>query len=96
MSTITGRMATSRPARYAKQLTSHWSARGPVTDEDGTLVQHWEDGKVLRLEPREDHLRITVSVPAGEDADRFAQVVADHLVRFGSKEELSVAWDPQD
>jgi len=32
-------------------------------------------------------------VPDGGDADRFAQVVKDHLERFGQREELDVVWD---
>ena len=40
-------------------------------------------------------LRVEASVPEGGDADRFAQVVKDHLERFGQREELDVVWaDP--
>jgi hypothetical protein len=92
MQTMTGLMATDRPERYAKQLTSHWEARGPVTDEDGATVQRWTSGQVLRLTPAEDGLRIEVSVPDGEDLDRFAEVVKVHLERFGRRGELQVTW----
>ena len=44
-------MSTDRPERYAKQLLNHCSARGPVTDEDGGLVQRWTDGRVITLRP---------------------------------------------
>ncbi len=33
MPTVTGRMATERPERYAKQLFSHWSERGEQSHE---------------------------------------------------------------
>jgi hypothetical protein len=85
-------MATDRPERYAKQLTSHWSDRGPVTEEDGAVVQRWDTGHVLVLRPVEGALDIEVSVPDGGDAARFAQVVKEHLERFGQRDELDVVW----
>ncbi len=92
MSTVKGTMATDRPDRYAKQLVSHWAKRGPVTVEDGVTVQRWESGQVIWLRPAGDVLEIEVSV--GEDGDlaHFAQVVKDHLERFGQRDELNVVW----
>lgn len=96
MQTRRGTMPTDRAARYAKQLMSHWSARGPVTEEDGTILQMWDDGRVIRLTPGDDALGLEVRVPDGEDADAFAGVVQRHLERFGTREELSVSWYPED
>jgi hypothetical protein len=92
MPSLNGTMATARPERYAKQLVSHWSKRGPVTDEDGATVQRWESGQVIVLRPGAGVLEVEVSVPAGGDIDRFAQVVKEHLERFGSRDELNVVW----
>ncbi|MDX6324396.1 MAG: uncharacterized protein QOK15_750 [Nocardioidaceae bacterium] len=92
MQTMTGLMATDRPERYAKQLTSHWAARGPVTEEGGATVQRWTSGQVLRLTPTHEGLEVEVSVPAGEDLARFAEVVKVHLERFGRRGELHVTW----
>ena len=85
-------MATDRPERYAKQLVSHWSKRGPVTEEDGATVQRWESGQVITLRPAEGRLEVEVSVPDDADVDRFAQVVKEHLERFGARDELNVVW----
>ena len=93
MTTITGTMATDRPERYAKQLVSHWSKRGPATEEDGATVQRWDNGNVIVLRPVEGALRVEVSVGPEGDTVRFAQVVKDHLERFGSRDELDVVWD---
>jgi hypothetical protein len=90
--TVTGTMATDRPERYAKQLVSHWSKRGPVTEEDGATVQRWETGQVLRLTPTEGVLEVEITVAEGDDAARFAQVVKEHLERFGARDELDVVW----
>ncbi len=93
MQTMSGSMPTDRPERYAKQLTSHWSARGPVTEADGALVQHWETGQVLVLRPAGDRLEVEVSAPDDADVARFAEVVKVHLERFGQREELVVTWE---
>jgi hypothetical protein len=85
-------MSTERPERYAKQLFSHWAERGPVTEEDGATVQHWEDGRSISLRPGDDALAVDVAVPDGGDVDAFAAVVARHLERFGQREELTVVW----
>jgi hypothetical protein len=91
--TVKGTMTTERPKRYAKQLTSHWAKRGPVSEQDGAIVQHWEDGRVLVLRPVDGALEVEVTVPEGGDATRFAQVVKEHLERFGQRDELDLVWD---
>ncbi len=88
----TGVMATDRPDRYAKQLASHWAKRGPAGEEDGATVMRWETGQVIVLRPVDGALEVEVSVPDDGDVDRFAQVVADHLQRFGQRDELEVVW----
>lgn len=92
MTTVNGSMVTERPERYARQLVSHWSERGPVADEDGATVQRWNTGQVLRLRPVDGALEVEVTVPEGDDAARFAQVVKSHLERFGQREELQLVW----
>lgn len=92
MPTVTGTMPTDRPERYAKQLVSHWSKRGPVTAEDGATVQRWETGQVLRLTPQDGALEVEITVAEGDDAARFAQIVKEHLERFGQHDELDVVW----
>ena len=92
MRTVHGTMATERPERYAKQLVSHWSGQGPISDEDGAVVQRWETGQVLVLRPGPGVLEIDITVPDGDDSARFAQVVKEHLERFGQLDELNVVW----
>jgi len=92
MTTVSGTMATDRPERYARQLVSHWSERGPVSEEDGATVQRWGTGQVIVLRPADRVLEVEISVPDGDDAARFAQVVKAHLERFGQREELTVVW----
>ena len=89
----TGSMTTDRPERYAKQLSSHWAHRGPETQEDGATVMAWETGQVILLRPSDGELRIEVSAPDDRDVAGFAQVVKEHLERFGKRAELDVVWD---
>jgi hypothetical protein len=93
VNTFIGTMATTRPERYAKQLFSHWAARGPVSEEGGALVQRWEDGQVIRLRPSDGVLEVEVEVGEDGDVERFAEVVKRHLERFGQRDELNVVWD---
>jgi hypothetical protein len=92
MTTVTGTMVTQRPERYAKQLVSHWAERGPVTTEGGATVQRWDTGQVIVLRPGEGVLEVEITVADGDDAARFAQVVKDHLERFGQRDELNLVW----
>jgi hypothetical protein len=89
-------MVTERPARYAKQLASHWAKRGPATEEGGATVLRWETGQVIVLRPVDGVLEVEVSVPEDADVDRFAQVVKDHLERFDQRDELDLVWAPVD
>jgi hypothetical protein len=92
MTTVNGTMKTDRPERYAKQLVGHWAKRGPVTTENGATVQRWDTGQVISLRPVDDVLEVEITVDDGDDAARFAQVVKDHLERFGQRDELNVVW----
>ena len=92
MQTTRGTMATDRPERYAKQLASHWAKRGPVTEEGDATVMRWESGQVIVMRPVEGALDVEVSVPDDADLARFAQVVKEHLERFGKRDELDVVW----
>ena len=87
-----GTMATDRPERYAKQLASHWSEKATVSEDDGTTMLVMGNGNTAALHPADGVLQLEVSVPEGGDLDRWAQVVADHLQRFGQRDELQVVW----
>lgn len=93
MLTRYGTMATERPERYAKQLAGHWARKGSSGVEDGATVIRFDSGQVVELRAEAGVLRITASVPDDADPDGFAQVVAEHLQRFGKRNELAVTWD---
>ena len=88
-------MPTERPERYAKQLASHWEKRGKQVEGGGATTLHFDSGQVVVMRPAEGRLDLEVSVPedGGVDVDRFAQVVGEHLQRFGQRDELHVTWE---
>src|SRR5579875_614984 len=94
MPTSTAEVITSRPGRYIKQLVSHLGVkataslaadgRGTITLGDGTCV----------LTPAGDRLELIASAADLPGLAHVQDVVARHLVRFGSGDELEVDWAP--
>lgn len=90
----TARVTTDRPQRYAKQLASHLGRRSQSSwdEEAGTGEVVFADGfgkGTLTAEP--GTLVLTVEGEA-DSLDRLEDVFGRHLVRFGTKDELVVAW----
>ncbi|MBT2410663.1 DUF2218 domain-containing protein [Streptomyces sp. ISL-12] len=86
------RVVTDRPHRYARQLAAHlgrrartdWdeeAAEGRLVFQDGTGTLAATDGALL----------LTVEAP-DDRLPRLEDVVGRHLVRFGARDELVVAW----
>ncbi|MGV1008452.1 MAG: DUF2218 domain-containing protein [Dermatophilaceae bacterium] len=87
-------IATDRPERYVKQLVSHLGRKltTSVTD-DGVGTITFPDGQCVLS----SHPGFIDAQASGADAQTLAvveDVVARHLVRFGSPGELSVTWRP--
>ena len=87
----TATVATTAPARYAKQLAAHFGRRCEVLEEaDGVRIV-FGDGDCL-VQPRQDALDLRVSAPSQPEVERLSQVVGSHLERFGQRNELQVSW----
>jgi len=86
------RVATDRPHRYAKQLASHLGRRARTSWDEETGEGRIDfEGGTGTLTAAEGALLLAVEA----DADRLGlleDVVGRHLVRFGTKDELVVAW----
>lgn len=99
MQTSQANVKTTRPERYAKQLTSHFSRKVEASWDDAAgegviLFPAREDaGEPTRCELSAGegalHLRIDGTVDAVE---RIERVVGTHLVRFGARDGLAVQW----
>ena len=87
----TAAVATEAPARYAKQLASHFGRRCEVVEEaDGVRIV-FGDGDCL-VRPGDGVLHLQVSAPSPPEVDRLTDVVGSHLERFGQRNELHVNW----
>ncbi len=105
--TSTARVSTDRPGRYGKQLTSHLSEKLTTSwDSDagrgsiilkGRGVDYGDERFAFDgfascdLVAGDGVLLLHIEAP-GELADRFESVIGSHLVRFGAKDHLRVAF----
>ena len=93
MPTRHGTMATDRPERYLKQLVSHMGRKvDSEQSDDGSTgsLTFSSGGCTLTAEPG-----VLVLTVRAEDDERLAavqDVVARHLVRFATQDELVVEW----
>jgi uncharacterized protein len=90
-------VATDRPARYGKQLVAHLSRRngGEWSEQDERGRISFGEAGHAELASEPGGLRLAVE---GEAADlgRLEDVVGRHLVRFGTRDELTVRWSRSD
>lgn len=102
--TSTARVRTDRPGRYGKQLASHFGKR-IKTDWDaynarGELIFPAEEGTDLPPTTCDmiasDNVLMLSLAGTPEDVERYERVVAVHLIRFGTRDELDVSWSRSD
>lgn len=85
-------VTTTKAPRYLKALCNHFDRKAEATYDDTTGRISFPFGECdLRAEG--DALLIRVAAGSATRLRRVQHVVADHLVRFAQKEELSVTWN---
>jgi hypothetical protein len=86
------RVETPNALRYLKALCNHFDrgATGQYEGERGTVQFSFG---MCELEAQADALLLQVEAESDTMFERVRHVVADHLVRFGNKETLTVAWE---
>ncbi|GAB2841010.1 hypothetical protein GCM10022221_45400 [Actinocorallia aurea] len=89
----TASVRTDRPGRYGKQLVSHLTRRatGEWSEEAGTGWLDFGGAGRAELTSGDGALELRITA-APDDLDRYEDVVGRHLVRFGARSELVVAW----
>ncbi|MFN8080674.1 MAG: DUF2218 domain-containing protein [Kineosporiaceae bacterium] len=86
------RVRTATPDRYAKQLASHLGRRIPTNqDTDGSHRLTFEAGTAV-LQSGDGVLVMTVSSPTRAGLEQVQDVLARHLIRFGERQQLAVAF----
>ncbi|MBU2983704.1 DUF2218 domain-containing protein [Lentibacter algarum] len=90
--TAQGVADTKMASRYLQQLCKHWSHKAETAfdAEKGTIV--FESGESVSLKAAFDQLHVEVTTKDSAGLDPFCKVVAEHLERFGFREDFSVTW----
>lgn len=82
---------TANATSYLRQLCRHWSHKFPVSFDDH-LGRIELPKAVCTLHASADELHVELATFDEEDEGRMQQVVAEHLQRFGFREELTFDW----
>jgi caffeoyl-CoA O-methyltransferase len=94
MPTSTAQVATGRPERYIKRIVAHLgtgAGAGISLDGRGTIALSRGD---CVLTPSGGRLTLMASAADLDALASVQDVVARHLVRFATREELTVDWTP--
>jgi hypothetical protein len=93
--TSTATVATSRAARYGKQLVSHLGRRSVGNWGESTGSGTLEMGQgAARVALSSTPQALVITVEAGDaEIANYEDVVARHLERFGERDELHVHWE---
>lgn len=82
---------TARPAPYMKQLCKHFRHKLEVNFDEARGEIRFDFGR-CRLDVAEGALVLVAEAADEPRLERVEQVIADHLERFGRRDELSVRW----
>ncbi len=92
--TITGRAATDRAARYAKQLVSHLGRKIEADfDAESGVGTLRRDESVCVMTATDATLEFAVTAADRDQMFTLMAVTQNHLERFGEKDELACVWD---
>ena len=91
MFSSTANVGTERGSRYIKQLCSHFRDKAESTFDESSGHTVFEFGE-CRMTATSSELRFDASADTEELLGRVEYVVADHLGRFGKRDNLKVTW----
>lgn len=88
---VEANIATENPQRIMNRLSRHWAHKLEVAlEEDNSFIKlPMGDCELIC---QEQALLVKLNANTTEDMATMQQVVADHLVRMASKEELVISW----
>lgn len=87
-------VSTDAPARYAKQLASHFSRRIEASWDGAEGTLPFEFG-TCTLTAAEGALVLRAEAATPDELTRVQDVAGSHLERFGQRNELTVTWEPE-
>lgn len=91
----TATVTTTNASRYLQQLRKHWGHRFTVKFDALQGEIDFGEGKSVSLKATPDALVTTVTVVDETKLPQLEKVVAEHLNRFGFREELTFDWQEQ-
>lgn len=89
----TATVETEHASRYLQQLCKHWGHKFTVefTPLQGRI--DLGEGRIVDLSATDKSLKLKLEA---SDIARLQEIVADHVVRFAFREELTFDWHPVD
>ena len=84
-------VATSTPARYAKQLLSHLGRKADFVADGNTHTANL-GGSTAQIVVGEGVLTLVAAAQTEADLARIQHALGNHLERFGRRAELVVGW----
>jgi catechol 2,3-dioxygenase len=88
-------VVTNRPSPYLLQVAKHFRHKLDVTFDERRATIRFTFGRG-ELHAGDGVLVLEAIAATPAERERVEQVVGSHLVRFGRRDELSVAWTPAD
>ncbi len=84
-------VSTSHASRYLQQLCKHWAHKFPVefSPDHGEITL---PSGVTVMDAGAESLTVTVRAEEADALAQLEQVVADHIVRFAFREDLTFDW----
>ncbi|MEZ0067280.1 hypothetical protein ABIA32_003293 [Streptacidiphilus sp. MAP12-20] len=90
----TGRVATPKAERYAKQLCSHatWKTPHAQWTSPHGVIEFPDHMGTCRMTAQPDGLVFTIEAAGPAALARLQQIIGDNIARFGTREGLVVEW----
>jgi hypothetical protein len=85
-------VSTTRPARYAAQLASHFGRNNEAAWEDPTGFVQFQSGGRCEMHAEDSGLRLNATAETEESLERTERVVKVHLERWGAPDNIAVHW----
>ena len=86
-------VSTEVPDRYAEELLAHLARKPLIERRADTLI--FRSGTVT-VRAKGDRLVLRAEADDSESLARLEDVLAQQLIRFGRRAELTVTWQPDD
>ncbi|WP_137819130.1 DUF2218 domain-containing protein [Pseudomonas sp. 2FG] len=84
-------VSTESASRYINRLCKHWSHKFAV-DYDAQRGEIKFDPARCLLQVIDAGLRLTLETPDEQELAHLQEVVAEHLQRMASSEQLAIQW----